>query len=291
MTTCSIQLRIYVLNPYSIDNVFPYFSQPFYIILSKNISQFSLPSIPSYVRYVSSIPNLISIDPYNGSIRIRPPLYSSFYYDFQIQAVDSHLPSLSSSVSVRIFFGINKYPPYLLTNPTKQSIGTLSSKFLYEIRAYDPDILLNDETNLFIPSIEYEIETLMNIEIERFTGRIFFKELNETTINFTLIMKDFGQPNRLTTRQTLIFDIKSKGYASISIFLITVSILFIVILFSILFLLVNYCWLIHRKTSKTQSKTNWNNSSPTTPDTHLIDNEYVGIVHSERTLLNFCFNF
>ncbi|CAF4660849.1 unnamed protein product, partial [Rotaria sp. Silwood2] len=187
---CSVQLRIYVINPYSITNAFPYFTQSFYILSSKSLSQFSLPSIPSYVKYISSVPDIISIDPYNGSIIIRSTsLYTSYYYDFQIRAIDSHLPSLSSSISVRIFFGINKYSPRLLMNSTRQSIEILSSKFLYQIKAYDPDILLNDQTNLFPPSIEYEInDKLLNIEIERFTGRIFLKDLNKTKINFTLII-------------------------------------------------------------------------------------------------------
>ncbi|CAF4144579.1 unnamed protein product, partial [Rotaria sp. Silwood2] len=134
---CSVQLRIYVINPYSITNAFPYFTQSFYILSSKSLSQFSLPSIPSYVKYISSVPDIISIDPYNGSIIIRSTsLYTSYYYDFQIRAIDSHLPSLSSSISVRIFFGINKYSPRLLMNSTRQSIEILSSKFLYQIKAY-----------------------------------------------------------------------------------------------------------------------------------------------------------
>jgi hypothetical protein len=278
MNICSIQLQIYVINPYSSDTIFPYFSQSFYILSSKNISEFSLPSIPSYVKYISSVPDLISINPYTGSIIIRSSLlYSSYYYDFRIEAIDSHTPSLSTSVPIRIFFGINKHSPRLLINSTRQSIEILSSKFLYQIKAYDPDILLNAQTNLFLPSIEYQIDTsINNIEIERFTGRIFLKNLNTKTINFTLIMTDFGQPNRLTTRQILIFDIKSKENFSISFFLISFSILLILILLSILLLIINCCCCTtHKKSLKIYEKTNWINLSPTTPDTRLIDHEYV----------------
>ncbi|CAF0919369.1 unnamed protein product [Rotaria sp. Silwood1] len=275
---CSVQLRIYIVNPYSIANVFPYFTQSFYILSSKTLSQFSLPSIPSYVKYISSVPDIISIDPYNGSIIIRSSvLYSSYYYDFQIQAIDSQISSLSSLVPVRIFFGINKYSPRLLINSTRQSIEILSSKYLYQIKAYDPDILLNDQTNLYPPSVEYEIDDKsITIEIERFTGRIFLKDLNKTKINFTLIIKDFGQPNRLITQQTLIFDIKSNENISIIFFFISISsMLLFVILLTILILIINHCWLNHKKNLKIQKKTTWQNISPTTPDTCLIDNEYM----------------
>lgn len=229
------------------------------------------------MKYISSVPNLISIDPYNGSIIIRSGLlYSSYYYDFQIEIIDSHTPSLSSSISIRIFFGINKYSPRLLINSTSQSIEILSSNFLYQIKAYDPDILLNDQRNLFPPSIEYHIDPLtinnINIEIERFTGRIFLKDFNQTKINFTLIMIDFGQPNRLTTRQNLIFNIKSQENLPFSLFLLTLSIILIIIFFSTLFFLINCCC-ANSKTS--HEKPTWKNISPTAPDTRLIDNEYV----------------
>jgi hypothetical protein len=259
---------------YSIDNVYPYFSQAFYILSSKNISQFYLPSIPSYVKYKSSVPNLISVNPLNGSIIIRSSsLYSSYYYDFQIEIIDSHVPSLSSSVSIRIFFGINKYSPRLLINSTRETIEVLSSKFLYQIKAYDPDILINDQMNFLPPVIEYEIDSSMNnIEIERYTGRIFLKYLNTTKVNFTLIMKDFGQPNRLITRHTLTFDIKSKENLSISFFILSSLILLIILLLIILLLIINCCC---TTPSKSHEKPTWKNVSPTAPDTRLIDNEYV----------------
>jgi hypothetical protein len=276
MNLCSIQLHIYVLDPYSTANVFPYFPQSFYILSINNISEFSLPSIPPSVKYTSSVPDLISIDPYNGSIIIRSSsLYASYYYDFHIEAIDSHIPSLSSSIPIRIFFGINKHPPRLVINSTSQSIEILSSKFLYQIKAYDPDILLNDQLNLLPPSIEYEIDPSTNIEIERFTGRIFLKDFNKTKINFTLIMTDFGQPNRLTTQQMLVFDIKSRENNSISFLFMIASILLIIILLSILLLLINCCCTSGKKSLKTQQKTTWKNVSPTTADTRLIDHEYV----------------
>jgi hypothetical protein len=89
-------------------------------------------------------------------------------------------------------------------------------------------------------------------------------------------MTDFGQPNRLITRQILIFDIKSKENFSISFFLISFSILLILILLSILLLIINCCCCTtHKKSLKIYEKTNWKNLSPTTPDTRLIDHEYV----------------
>jgi hypothetical protein len=149
----------------------------------------------------------------------------------------------------------------------------LSSKYLYQIKAYDPDILLNDQTNLLPPTIEYEIDSSIdNIEIERFTGRIFLKYLNTTKVNFTLIMTDFGQPNRLITRHTLTFDIKSKENLSISFLIISSLIVLIILLLSILLLIINCCCTTHRKSHE---KPTWKNVSPTAPDTRLIDNEYV----------------
>ncbi|CAF1670202.1 unnamed protein product, partial [Adineta ricciae] len=214
---CSIQLNLYILDSYSSTHVLPYFSHPFYILTSKNMSEFSLRALPSHVRYVSSVPDLISIDSFNASFTVRSlALYSSYYYDFQIQAIDSQTPSLSSSIPIRIFFGINKYPPYLLINSTRLSIEIFSSRFLYQVKAYDPDIIFNEEMNVLVPSIEYEVDPSTNIEIERFTGRIFLKNLNKTKINFTLIMTDFGQPNRLITKQSLVFDIQSRENLSVS---------------------------------------------------------------------------
>jgi hypothetical protein len=88
-------------------------------------------------------------------------------------------------------------------------------------------------------------------------------------------MTDFGQPNRLTTRQILIFDIKSNENISISFFLITSFFLLIIICLSILLLIINCCCTTHKKSLKIHEKTTWKNISPTTPDTRLIDNEYV----------------
>lgn len=246
------------------------------------------------MKYISSVPDSISINPYNGSIIIRSSLlYSSYYYDFQIEAIDSRIPSLSSSVPVRIFFGQNKHYPRLSINSTRQLIEILSSKFLFQIKAYDPDILLNDQTNLFPPAIEYEIETWMNnIEIERYTGRIFLKNLNTTKINFTLIMTDFGQPNRLTTRQSLVFDIKSNGNISMSFVILSLLILLMIILLCILLLIINCCCCCTtpKKSLKPHEKTSWKNISPTTPDTRLIDNEYVRIIFMRKIrILKFYF--
>ncbi|CAF1262810.1 unnamed protein product, partial [Adineta steineri] len=160
MNSCSIQLRIHVYDLYSVANVYPYFTQSFYILSSTNISQFSLPSLPSYVKYISSKSNEISIDEINGSIAIQSPsLFSSYSYDFYIQAINSQTPSLSCSIPIRIFFGINRQSPRLVQNLTKQSIEipSLTSDFIYQIQAYDPDLSLDNQYKLFPPSIHTNI--------------------------------------------------------------------------------------------------------------------------------------
>ena len=275
---CSIQLQIYILDPYASDNAYPYFSQAFYILSSRDLSQFFLPEVPSYVKYRSSIPDLISVNPLNSSMIIRSSsLYSSHYYDFQIEAIDSRTPSLSNSVPVRIMFGMNQHGPRLLINSTQQTIEIVSSKFLYQLKAYDPDIVLNEQTNLMLPWIEYEIDPKIDaLEIERYTGRIFFKDSNMSKINFTVMMTDFGQPTRLTNRQALMFDIKSKDNLSISFVILNLLILLIVLLLSIFLLILFCCCCTTPKRSiKAHEKPAWKNVSPTAPDTRLIDNEYV----------------
>lgn len=281
---CSLQLHVHVFNPYSIAHVLPYFAQPFHILTSKNMSHFSLPPLPPPVKYTSSVPHLISIDPSNASIIIRSSsLYSSHYHDFQIEAVDSRIPSLSSSVPVRIFFGINQHSPRLANNSTTQSIAVASSRFLYQISAYDPDILFNDQTNLVPPVIEYDVEPSNIIEIERFTGRVFLINSNTTKVNFTVILTDFGQPNRLTTRHVFVFDIASKEKLSVSFLLTIVIMLSAVLSSAMLLIFLNCCCRKQKKSSKSQEKTAWKNISPTAPNSCLIDNEYVRSVRRSTT--------
>lgn len=161
-------------------------------------------------------------------------------------------------------------------NSTEQTIELLPSKFLYQIKAYDPDLLLNDQMNIFPPTVEYEIDSPLNIEIDRYTGRIFLTEFNTTKINFTIIIKDFGQPNRFTIREILTFNIKPKENIFISIFLISAASFIVMVIFlSVLIVITNHCTTNHKKKSKSQKKTTWQNISPTTADTRLIDNEYV----------------
>ena len=274
-----MQLHIYALNPFSVESVLPYFTQSFYILSSHNLSQFALPALPSHVKYRSSVPEMVSVDPSNASIVVRSPLlFSSHYYDFQIDAIDAQTPSLSCSIALRIFFAQNKHPPRLSINATEQTIETSSSKFLYQIQAYDPDLLLNDQSQLFPPAIEYEIDPAANIEIERYTGRIFLKSFSDKKINFTLIMTDFGQPHRLTTKQQLIFDIKSHESISLSIFLLSVSIFLLIVLLCIVLLVVICCCCCCYPTTTTTDDTTWKNISPTAPDTRLIDHEYVRVL-------------
>ena len=155
----------------------------------------------------------------------------------------------------------------------------MSSEFIYQIKAYDPDLSLNDQNKIYPPAIEYEIEPSTNLEIERYTGRIFFKDFNQSIYNFTLILTDFGQPNRLITRQRIIFEVKSNEklnrqeipmISSSTVILISTSVIAIMILFTVIALLFNHCY------RQSTTKKSLSNLSPTTPDSRLIDNEYVG---------------
>ncbi|CAF1243955.1 unnamed protein product [Adineta steineri] len=292
INSCSIQLRIHVYDLYSVANVYPYFTQSFYILSSTNISQFSLPSLPSYVKYISSKSNEISIDEINGSIAIQSPsLFSSYSYDFYIQAINSQTPSLSCSIPIRIFFGINRQSPRLVQNLTKQSIEipSLTSDFIYQIQAYDPDLSLDNQYKLFPPSIQYEVDSSENLDIERYTGRIFRKNSNQFIYNFTLILMDFGQPDRLITRVQITFHIKSNEllnrqeipmFISTTFILISSAILVMIVLLIIIILLLNCC---HRQSSTNKSLAN---ISPTTPDSRLIDNEYITTTTSLPRVVN-----
>lgn len=195
-------------------------------------------------------------------------------------------------MSMRIFFAPNKHLPRLLINSTEQSVEIVSSKFLYQIQAYDPDLLLNDQMHLVPPAIEYDIYPKTHLDIERYTGRIFLKNVQERKINFTLTMTDFGQPDRLQARQQLVFDIKPNDTISIPMALLGATVLLLVILLSLLVLLVLSCCCCcspatRQKPPKPQ-QTSWTNISPTTADTRLIDHEYVSPVsHSKSSFDSF----
>ncbi|CAF3776442.1 unnamed protein product [Rotaria sp. Silwood1] len=287
---CTITVRIHIYNSYSISNIYPYFSQSFYILTSNNISKFVLPLLPSYVKYISSKPNEILIDEKNGSITIQSSSLFSFYsYDFYIRAIDFQIPSLSCSIPIRIYFGINKQLPRLYKNLTKHSIEISSSELTYQIQAYDPDLSFNDQNNLFPPSIEYEIDSLENIEIERYTGRIFFKNINQSIYNFTVILIDFGQPNRLITRQKIIFNLISNNklnHQEIPIIISTTFILISACIFSIIILLIIIILLFNCYQGKLSTKKSLSNLSPTTPDSCLIDNEYITTTTSLPRVVN-----
>jgi hypothetical protein len=286
---CSVHIQIYVIKSYSFVNVYPYFTRPFEIISSRNLSFYRLPWLPSHVKYVSSVPDLISINPYNGSIVIRSSsLYTFAYYDFHIRTVDYRTASLTCSMPVRILFSSNLYAPRLTINSTRQTIVLSTSKFLFQIQAYDPDLLINDQTDLVLPSIEYEIDGTNMINIERFTGRIFLAtDSPMKQVNFTLIMTDFGQTNRLRTEQEFVFEIKSNENIPMSFLLFGTSIVVVGFLLSLVVLLLICCCCYcsccrhrrqhttnHSATSKAH-QTTWTNISPNTPDTRLIDHEYV----------------
>jgi hypothetical protein len=106
------------------------------------------------------------------------------------------------------------------------------------------------------------------------------KNITQSIYNFTLILIDFGQPNRLITRQRIAFNIISnekiirqeiRMIISRTFILISTGILSMIILFFIIFFLFNYCY------CKSSTKKSLSNISPTTPDSRLIDNEYVRI--------------
>jgi hypothetical protein len=289
---CSIQIRIYVVNAYSIFRVYPYFAQSFYILTSNNLSQWSLPLLPSYVNYVTSQPNVISIDEHNRSIRIQSPsLFSSYAYDCQIEAIDTRTPSLSSTVSVRLFFGHNLFPPRLLTNASEQTIQLLSSESIYQMEAMDPDMSSRKEKHPAVLSIEYAIEpSSIYVDIDRYSGRLYIKASNQSRIssliNITLTMTDFGQPKRLITRETLRLHLllgEPQSHREIAmmtpstLILAGACLLVIVVLFLAILLLCHCCSCRKSrvKSTTTHHSTSWKNISPNTPDTRLIDHEYV----------------
>ncbi|CAF1688842.1 unnamed protein product [Adineta ricciae] len=88
-------------------------------------------------------------------------------------------------------------------------------------------------------------------------------------------MTDFGQPNRLITKQSLVFDIQSRENLSVSFLFILIFTLFIIVLLGLLLIFMNCCCKKRQKSLKTQDKTTWKNISPTAPNTSLIDNEYL----------------
>ncbi|CAF3556208.1 unnamed protein product [Rotaria socialis] len=288
---CSMKLRIHIYDPYSLLNAYPYFSQSFYTLTSNNISQFVLPLLPSNVKYKSSKPDDITIDEKNASITVRSSLlFLSYFYDFYIEAIDSQISSLSCSVPIRIYFGINQQSPRLSNNLTRQSIEISSSDVMYQIQAYDPDLAFDQRSNSLPPSIEYQIDSLGNLEIERYTGRIFLKNINQSTYNFTVILTDFGQPNRLITRQRIVFDVilneeidrqEIPMNISTTFILISACIISIVILIIIIIILSLACVQCQLSAQKSMS-----NLSPTTPDSCLIDNEYITTTTSLPRVVN-----
>ncbi|CAM4791191.1 unnamed protein product [Rotaria magnacalcarata] len=70
----------------------------------------------------------------------------------------------------------------LRNNLTRRSIEISSSDFIYQIQAYDPDLLFHQQTNPLQPSIEYEIDPQENLEIEHYTDRIFLKKYQSNCI-------------------------------------------------------------------------------------------------------------
>ncbi|CAF1437800.1 unnamed protein product [Rotaria magnacalcarata] len=195
---------------------------------------------------------------------------------------------------------LNAYPYfsqsfYTLTsnntnNLTRQSIEISSSEFMYQIEAYDPDLPFNQRSNPLPPPIEYQIDSLANLEIERYTGRIFLKNINQSNYNFTVILTDFGQPTRLITRQRIVFDVISNEEInrqeipmniSTTFILISACIISIVILIIIIIIISLTCVRCQLSTQKSMS-----NLSPTTPDSCLIDNEYITTTMSLPRVVN-----
>ena len=210
---------------------------------------------------------------------IRSPLLFNLYsYDFQIQIIDSQTPSLSDVIPVRIFFGINNQPPRLRNNSTQQIVDISSGGFLYQIEAIDPDLSIDYVKEMIPPIIEYQIDSSEDLEIDRYTGRIFVKNINRSKYDFNLILIDFGQPNRLITKQRMTFDIRSNEKSirrevsmliSRTFILISAGIFVIIVIITLILVLCNTCY------HQSITKKSLSNLSPTTPDSRLIDNEYV----------------
>ena len=293
--SCSIELRLFIVKAYSPINVHPYFPQAFYILTSSNLSSFILPTLPSHVKYISSNPNDIAIEQANGSLTIRSStLYSTYAYDFQIEAIDSQTPSLSCTIPVRLFFGMNKQSIRLIDNQTQRSLEISSEDFIYQIDAYDPDLeMISNRNSSLSPTIEYQIDPAEDVDIERYTGRIYFKNVNRSKYDFVVTMMDFGQPNRLLTRQRFTFDIKSvrtihrqeiSMFISRTLMFIIAGIFVVLISVALIIILFNAC------SSRSSNTKSLSNLSPTTPDCRLIDNEYVSVsktIGRESLLVSF----
>ena len=284
---CSIDVFVHVVDPFSPLNVYPHLVEPFAVLSSRTLNEFSLPKLPPHVKYFSSVPDLIAVDPTNGSIRLLSPTLRTFsYYDFQLQTDDSRTPSFSSAMGIRIFFIVNENPPQLSINSSRQTFDASSSRFLFQVNAFDPDLLLTDQTKIFPPSIEFELEPNESLRIEPFSGRIFRRTNDERELNFTLIITDFGQPTRLTSRHQLSFQLKPNEEISVPMILLGTSIVVILTIFTglILMLVACCCCCCFRSISHDDqakaSPTSWTNVSPHTPDTRLIDHEYVSEEHS-----------
>mgnify|MGYP001038444075 FL=1 len=260
-SNCSIDLHIHIINRYSLINVYPYLSQTFVVLPFDQLATFKLPSLPIYAKYSPLNSNEIIIDQRTNSIRIQSTRFQSIYaHDFQIDLIDSRMPSLSSMLIVRILFGENLYAPKLI------------QKSLDNIQAYDPD--LNVDQQEFPPAIEYEIESPSNdIEIDRYTGRLKLKHKRKIQYNFTVKFTDFGRSSRLITREQIVLQMPTNAKEismkfSTVLLLISIGCLCLILLFIFIMILIHI--LSSRK--RTEKKSHF---SPTTPDRYLIDNEYV----------------
>jgi hypothetical protein len=307
MNSCSIQIRIHIINVYSSIHVYPYFSQSFYILTDENRLQWQLPLLPDYVTYMTSKPNDISIDEHNRSLDIRSSLFLSLPVDFQIDIVNRRTPSLSCHVAVRLLANRNRYPPRLVFDRTTQSIVFTSMDSIYQIQAVDPDLSLDTAHYRFPPSIEYTLESSVHVDIDRYTGQLFVRTHNPSNIpssfNITLIMTDFGPEQRLTTRESLRIEFigdNERVHEEISMILSTTFILvgtcliIVIVLIVIVVFLVRCCSreTLRKSSSSSTHPTSWKNLSPSTPDTRLIDHEYVSVssislfVHSNLSRMN-----
>jgi len=111
------------------------------------------------------------------------------------------------------------------------------------------------------------------------------KNVNQSIYNFTLILTDFGQPNRLITRQRIAFNIISNEKINRQEIRMIISRTFILIssgIFSMIILFLIILFLFHCCHCKAATKKSLSNISPTTPDSRLIDNEYVRIRNIKR---------
>lgn len=289
---CSVNFQIYVVDPYSVDSI--YLTRRFCVLSLDEISSFVLNSTFSHVEYRSSVEELIFVDPRNGSMSIRSnSLFSRSFFDFRIDAIDHRTSSLSSSMFVRLVFHSNEEAPRLLKNSTNLPIELDASRFIFQLEATDPDLFLDDQSFVLPPTVEFSVEPSEIVRVEPFTGRVFLKQFDGKSLNLTVVVTDFGRPKRFSSKEFLLLEIKTAEHFPPTLTLFFGSI-FLVALILLVLLVVTVCCCSSQQTKPSKTnENNWNNISPNTADSRLIDNEYVRSTNEfpEPKNVSFAFSF